>query len=235
MTRQEQLSGWRRDADGDLGTMVCRVMRAAENPVCSQGQEVTVEDIEKALEELSSRSIFSSQRHIEAAGPSRGAADILGPLFRKMTSTEGKWFTRAILKSYLPVIIPEKVTMDAYHFLLPSLWAVQSDLRRCLEVLEGPVFKIFPPKPEKADQRGLLEAAAKLVRPQVGVRVGRVEFVKARVSEIVDRKQLKLGARGVRGMLISHDFCRAVRMRRRWRMGRECQWRGSTMGVRMHY
>jgi len=183
VTRQRQLSNWRRDADGDLGKMVGRIMRAAENPPPSPGEEVTVEEIEKALEELASRSIFSSQSKQTPAGTAtRGAHEILTPLFLRMSSSEGMWFTRAILKSYLPVVIPEETAMYAYHFLLPSLWSVQSDLRRCLEVLGGAVFRVFPPKPEKRDVGELLEGAGRLVRPEVGVRVGRVKFLKARVS-----------------------------------------------------
>ncbi|KAF8425554.1 hypothetical protein EV426DRAFT_561102 [Tirmania nivea] len=181
VTRQQQLNNWRRDADGDLGKMVGRIMRAAENPSPSPGEEVTVEEIEKALEELASRSIFSSQSKQTPAGTAtRGAHEILTPLFRRMSSNEGMWLTRAILKSYLPVVIPEKTTMYAYHFLLPSLWGVQSDLRKCLEVLGGGVFRNFPPTPERRDIKESLEGAGRLVRPEVGVRVRRVEFLKAR-------------------------------------------------------
>ncbi|RPB26964.1 hypothetical protein L211DRAFT_834636 [Terfezia boudieri ATCC MYA-4762] len=181
VTRQQQLSNWRRDADGDLGKMVGRVMRAAENSPPCPGEEVTVEEIEKALEELASRSIFSSQsKRTPAGAATKGAHEILTPLFRRMSSSEGMWLTRAILKSYLPAVIPEKATMYAYHFLLPSLWGVQGDLRKCLEVLGGSVFRNFPPAPEKKDIRELLKGAGRLVRPEVGVRVGRVEFLKAR-------------------------------------------------------
>jgi len=182
-TRQQQLNDWRRGADGDLGKMVGRVMRDAENQPPARGKEVTVEEIEEALEELASHSRFSSQSKWTPAGTAtRGAQDILSPLFRRMSSSEGMWFTRAILKSYLPVVVPEKTTMHAYHFLLPRLWAVQSDLRRCLDVLGGAFFNVFPPKPQQRDVRELLQGAGKLVRPEVGVRVGRVEYLKARVS-----------------------------------------------------
>lgn len=179
VTRQRQLGNWRLDAAGDLGTMVERVMRAAENPTPSPGTEITVEEIEAALEELAARSAFSSQGK-KTTG--RSAHEILAPLFRRMSSTEGKWFTRAILKSYLPVVIPERVTMSAYHFMLPILWKFQGDLRIALGVLnENQVFKVFPAKPEVKIEK-LLEGVRDLVKPVVGVKVGRVEFLKARVS-----------------------------------------------------
>ena len=180
VTRQRQLGNWRRDAAGDLGTMVERVMRDAENPTPSPGTEITVEEIEAALEELAARSAFSSQGKRTSG---RSAHDILIPFFRRMNSTEAKWFTRAILKSYLPLVIPERVAMSAYHFMLPILWKFQGDLRIALGVLnENQVFKVFPAKPEMRDMEKLLETVGNLVKPEVGVKVGRVEFLKARVS-----------------------------------------------------
>lgn len=160
--------------------MVERVMQATENPPSSPGTEITVEEIDAVLEELAARSVFSSQGK-KTTG--RSAHEILAPLFRRMSSTEGKWFTRAVLKSYLPVVIPERVAMSAYHFILPILWKFQGDLRIALGVLnENQVFKSLPAKPEMKDIERLLEGVGNLIKPEVGVKVGRVEFLKARVS-----------------------------------------------------
>lgn len=182
VTRQRQLGEWRKDADGDLGKMVGRVMRAAENPSPPVGEEVTVEEIDEALEELARRSVFSSPGKRRGGGEGRPAHEILTPLFRRMSSAEGMWLTRAILKCYLPLVIPERVTMYNYHFLLPHLWAFQNDLRKAVGMLDTPVFRIFPPKPEKRDVRELMDGAVKLVKPEVGVRIKRVGYAKARVS-----------------------------------------------------
>ncbi|KAF8460652.1 hypothetical protein BDZ91DRAFT_798733 [Kalaharituber pfeilii] len=180
VTRHRQLSNWRREADGDLGEMVFRIMKQAENPTPAEGEEVTCEEIEIALEELAGRSPFSSQNKRNHSRVRRQAHEILGPIFLRLSSRESKWLTRAILKNYLPVVLPERLTMYVYHFLLPHLFAFQNDLRRAVELLETPLFKMFPPSPPEKDAKSLLDGAAKLVRPEVGVRVKKVGFVKAR-------------------------------------------------------
>lgn len=165
-------------------------MAAAENPVPELGMEVTVEEVDAALETLAGRSIFSSQskQHRTRSSSSIVAHEVLGPLLRRMSSGEAKWFIRAILKSYLPLVVPREDAMWAYHFLLPHLYDFQNDLRRAFRLLETPVMRIFPARPEAGDVEGLLEGAGRLVEPEVGVRVGRVEFGKATVG-IYERRE----------------------------------------------
>ena len=231
ITRQRQLSEWRIRADGDLGEMVERVMKQAENPPPMAGSEVTVEEVEKALETLSSRSIFSSQSKRNIASSSSAtvsAHELLGPIYLRLTSREGKWLTRAILKSYLPVVVPEYRTMAAYHFLLPHLFAFQNDLRRALKVLSTPVFKIFPPNPNQKDVQGLLEGAMRLIQPEVGVRIRRVGFLKARVHI---KKSIK---NDIENKTADFGF-RVVKMQQHWQKVQECLWRESMMEVNRTY
>lgn len=116
-TRQKLLDGWRTSKGGDLATVVQRVMAQTENcPV----MRVTVEEVEFALDKLAARCRFSSERLRARFGnavedePEKSADDVLRAIWRRLTSVEGKWVVRAILKSHLPLVLPGIIAWNPF-------------------------------------------------------------------------------------------------------------------------
>lgn len=72
----------------------------------------------------------------------------------------------------------ETTTLQAYHFMLPKLLSVRSDLQlACNEICSPNMVTLYPSsrhKPQLLDQK-----AMHFFKPEVGVKVGRGEFVKA--------------------------------------------------------
>ena len=147
----------------------------------SPGNEVTVEEVDKALGELAARCPFSNPA-VRAHTPLDGADRVLSSIFHRLQSRDAKWFTRVLLKSYQPVVLPEHFVLQCYHFLLPPLLRFQSDFEAAAKLLRGPLIGGMPPRPSDQDERERLRklASAELV-PRLGVKVGRPTFLKARV------------------------------------------------------
>lgn len=108
--RQNDLNNWRSSNEGDFSSVVQRIMAQAENPL---DKPVTIEEVEDMLNKLAAGCRFSSdalRTNFTAANtePNQEASTeyILKNLYRKLSSKEGKWVTRAILKCYLPVVMP---------------------------------------------------------------------------------------------------------------------------------
>lgn len=77
----------------------------------------------------------------------------------------------------------ENHTLAAYHFLLPYLLSFQHDLERACNLICSPEYSSIPHSPaNKQNTIRLLELmSARILKPEVGIKVGRPEFVKARV------------------------------------------------------
>ena len=149
--------------------------------------EVTVEEIDDALQTVAAGYRFSSPdvRANVLQPVQRNPEHILARIFVRLQSREAKWFARMILKSYLPVVIPEYVTFRAYHFLLPAILKIQSSFGDALDLLDraanNPLSKI-PPKPPREMEQPMFEIAVKYFEPKIGVKIGRATFFKARVG-----------------------------------------------------
>ncbi|PLB42238.1 ATP dependent DNA ligase domain protein [Aspergillus candidus] len=178
-SRREELEQWRQSGGVDLGQCVENVMRQAENHIIP-GQEITVEDIDEALNRIASRCRFS--------GPSvrrrqRGAVDVeeaLSPMYRRLGSRDAKWLTRMILKSFAPVILPLPLTLRGLHFLLPHLLMFQDSFEAALSTLASQPMCNFPPHPDPGLARSLRLIALQHLTPRMGVKIGRPEYYKAR-------------------------------------------------------
>ncbi|KAL3463624.1 hypothetical protein BJX64DRAFT_256612, partial [Aspergillus heterothallicus] len=177
-SRREQLEKWRASGGADLGQCVEDVMRQAENDIFP-GQEVTVEEIDYALAQIASRCRFS--------GPTvrrqRSAVDVeetLSPLYRRISSRDAKWLTRMILKSHFSEIIPEKLTLRSYHFLLPHLLLFQDSFEAAIDLLCSQRLCHFPAKPEPSLERDLAKIALHHLVPNSGIKIGRPDYYKAR-------------------------------------------------------
>ncbi|KAI5854372.1 hypothetical protein BZA05DRAFT_472984 [Tricharina praecox] len=174
--RGNDLAQWR--TCGDLGEAVRRVMRGVD----CEGGKVTVGQVDELLDKLAARSHFSNKELAR-----RVRTDQLAPpaelleLFNQLSSVEGKWLTRCILKSLAPVRMPETITLQAYHFLLPKLYMVQDNLEKaCQQICDERLTKACPiAQPDPNKYQDWLEKSISFVKPVAGVKVGRGEFVKA--------------------------------------------------------
>ncbi|KAE8154205.1 DNA ligase/mRNA capping enzyme [Aspergillus avenaceus] len=177
-SRREELERWRLAGGPDLAKCVENVMRQAENQVI-EGQEVTVEEIDTAMNAIASRCRFSGPR----VRRHRGAVDVdraLSPLYRRLSSRDAKWLTRMILKSYLPVVVPQALVLRSIHFLLPRLLLFQDSFEGALSMLASEPIAHFPPHPEPGLAKDLGTIALQHLKPVVGVKIGRPDFYKAR-------------------------------------------------------
>lgn len=96
VSRREELDCWRQSGGEDLGQCVENVMRQAENQILP-GQEVTVEEIDDALNRIASRCRFSGPR-VRRQHTAVDVDEALGSLYRRLSSRDAKWLTRMILK-----------------------------------------------------------------------------------------------------------------------------------------
>ncbi|KAI5838090.1 hypothetical protein DFP73DRAFT_635595 [Morchella snyderi] len=192
-TRAAALHSWRASrVDGDFAAVVARVLAQAE---CPPDSRVTVEYVDAVLDRVAAKSRFSSDglraavageegEEAGEAGEDAGGstrADILEALYRRLTSVQAKWVTRVVLKCLAPVEMPESHTLSAYHFLLPHLFRFQQDLSKACALVCAPEYRVHARFPPPSEREVILRSlAAQVLRPEIGVKVGRPEFVKAR-------------------------------------------------------
>jgi len=153
-------------------------------PVPRSGNEVTVEQVDSALAQIAAKCRFSSSavrsRSKESDWIASDVDGILTPLLHRMSSRDMKWFTRLLLKNYAPVILPERLVLRSLHFLLPELLKFQDSFDAVVPLIRGPVIGGFPTQLKKQDQSFYRAGAAKVLVPRVGIKVGRVPYLKAR-------------------------------------------------------
>lgn len=193
-SRRAELDRWRVFGGGDLGQCVENVMRQAENQI-PEGQEVTVEEIDEALNRVASRCRFSGPR-VRRQHTAVDVEAALGPLYRRLSSRDAKWLTRMILKSYVSVVLPASFVLRRFHFLLPHLLLFQDSFHAALGMLHSEPMVHFPPCPEPGLAKDLAVVALSHLTPQVGVKIGRPDFYKARslkhCSQMAERRRMSL-------------------------------------------
>lgn len=193
-SRREELERWRTSGGVDLAQCVENVMRQAENYITAD-QEVTVEEVDAALTAIASRCRFSGPR-VRRQRTAVDVEDALSPLYRRLSSRDAKWLTRMILKSLAPVVLPSRIVMKSFHFLLPHLLLFQDSMEAALNILHaGPISK-FPSHPEPGLARDLSSIAMQNLDPVIGVKIGRPEYYKARsikhCCQMVGRRRMSV-------------------------------------------
>jgi DNA ligase-4 len=104
--RGKTLQNWRTStSDGQLATAVKKVMKEAEFSL--DGANVTVEELDDVLDKLAGRYRFSSDELRKKAQDSNVCEPytLLGPIFLRLSSLEGKWLIRCMLKNLTPVVM----------------------------------------------------------------------------------------------------------------------------------
>ena len=177
--RHQLLDGWQEPGRGDLGACVERALQQAEFPLQPRNRQITIEEIDTVLATIAAGYRFSGPKvRAAAAGAVRQDDDeLLVSLYQRMQSREAKWLTRMILKDYGPVDIPEWVVFRTVDAQMPIAMKIHDTFEDAISLLRS---------------GRLLEHGTGLL-PRVGVKVGRVNYAKARsvkhaVSIIQNRK-----------------------------------------------
>lgn len=154
-------------------------------------QEVTVEEVNDALDCLAGLSDFSSDSHqnvfLSKSKPMKTnmqrRIEILQPIVTRLRSRELKWLVRIILKNTLPVLLPINYTMASLHFALPLLYMFQNDIRTAAQNLIGGTWDFFLPlaRPAPENLSRYTQMAIKLLEPTVGIPIKIPLAHKARV------------------------------------------------------
>lgn len=175
-SRVKELSRWTIPGSGlDLAECAEEILQQTPNV---RRATVTVEEIDTLLHGLASRNSFSApsvrSSGIPSTGPSNSKHD--GPLetlFRSLTACEAKWATRLILKNFLPVIIPEWLVYARCHHLLPTIMKIHDDFTIATRLLEQERRRVTFGEIQAED-------LPRLLKPQIGVKVGRQTWLKGR-------------------------------------------------------
>lgn len=175
-SRVEELSRWTIPGSG-LDLAECAEAILQQTPSVRRAT-VTVEEFDAILHALAANNSFSApsvrSSAVPPTGPSNSKHD--GPLeslFRRMTAREAKWATRLILKNFLPVVVPENLVYARCHRLLPTIMRIHDDFTVATRLLEQESSRVTFREIEPED-------LPRLLKPQVGVKVGRQTWLKGR-------------------------------------------------------
>lgn len=179
-SRIAQLREWEIQGAGrDFAECVEAILRATPNVA---EQDVTVEEIDATLHQLAADRAFSSpavrssfQAPKTPITLAKKEDDPLVALFRKLSARNAKWLTRLILKSFLPVVVPEHLVYSRCHSLLPTVMRIHDDFAVATRLL---AHQSGPDSVLNADVS--VSEVPRLVKPQIGVKVCRQTWLKAR-------------------------------------------------------
>lgn len=175
-SRVKDLSRWTVPGSG-LDLASCAEEILLETPSVRRAT-VTVEEIDTILHALASKNSFSApsvrSSEIPSTDPSTSKHD--GPLetlFRGLTAREAKWATRLFLKCFLPVVVPEWLVYARCHHLLPTIMRIHDDFTVATRLLEQERSRVTFGETRAED-------LPRLLKPQIGVKVGRQTWLKGR-------------------------------------------------------
>lgn len=177
--RLNELRAWKERKPADFASCLASVLAQTEMPTPKAGNEVTLEEINDALDKIAAN-VKSSAPALKVKATPFDTVEILTPVLCRLQSIEAKWLVRMLLKSYHPVQIPEHVTMQQFHFMLPDLLAIQNDFGAAVSILGHAELAQLPHRVSKADATVLKTRLAGHLVPKLGVMIKRQEYYKAR-------------------------------------------------------
>lgn len=134
----------------------------------------TVEEIDTLLHGLAARCNFSSLA--VQKGPSASRKD-LEIFYRRLSSSEAKWFTRLILKSYGVGNLEPRYVYQTYDQRLPGILQIQDDFKHAIQSLRR----------LRKTSHLHIEDVLKTIKPALGIKVGRQNWLKGRsIKNCVD-------------------------------------------------
>ncbi|TRX87925.1 hypothetical protein FHL15_011183 [Xylaria flabelliformis] len=173
-SRVLELRRWAESGSGvDLGDCVESILRRTPNSR-DDTTHLDVEEIDETLGRIAAACRFSSPA-VRAMHQTSSVCDpnaLLADIYTRLGSRDAKWFTRLVLKNYLPVVMNAHVIFRNYHPLLPQFMKIRDDLS---------VASAFVRHINDGDARLDAPAAmADVLRPRLGTKVGRQPWFKGR-------------------------------------------------------
>ncbi|GJN75398.1 hypothetical protein PLICBS_009497 [Purpureocillium lilacinum] len=148
------------------------------NPTYSDKHRVTVEEVDTLLQELASRTKWSSPaiRSSQAGLTTRDRGDLEG-VYRRLNAMEAKWLTRLVLKDYRPLILDSRLVYQCCHPVLPAILQIQDDFAAAINALQAAKSPMLP---NSSRQARLGNESIASIKPRLGIKVGRQNWFKAR-------------------------------------------------------
>ncbi|GAB1726786.1 hypothetical protein NU195Hw_g6390t1 [Hortaea werneckii] len=176
--RAKDLRSYRESGHGDLGTCTQRVLEGAGPPAIPP---LTVQEVDEVLLKLAEQCRFSDPVITTRlpSGSSRDRDELIGDVLKRMEPMEAKWFVRILLKDLAPVTVDEKAVLRSFHFLLPDLLRFQNNYEAALLLLREPQLRSIPSQPDRRSEDGYRANVSSIIKPVVGVKVGRPDFCKS--------------------------------------------------------
>ena len=176
--RARDLQSYREPRHGDLGRCTQRVLEGSGPPAVPA---LTVLELDEVLLKLAEQCRFSDPAITTrpTSGSSRDRDELIGDVLKRMEPVEAKLFVRIVLKDLAPVAVDEKAVLRGFHFLLPDLLRFQNNYEAALHLLYEPQFRFIPPQPDRRSEDGYRANVSSMLKPVVGVKVGRPDFWKS--------------------------------------------------------
>ncbi|KAI7507618.1 DNA ligase/mRNA capping enzyme [Hortaea werneckii] len=176
--RAKDLRSYRESGHGDLGRCTQRVLEGSGPPAVPA---LTVLELDEVLLKLAEQCRFSDPA-ITTRPPSGSSSDrdeLIGDVLKRIEPVEAKWFVRILLKDLAPVTVDEKAVLRSFHFLSPDLLRFQNNYEAALLLLHEPQLRTIPPQPDRRSEDGYRANISSMIKPLVGVKVGRPDFCKS--------------------------------------------------------
>ncbi|QGI92936.1 hypothetical protein CEK26_006005 [Fusarium fujikuroi] len=177
-SRIKELAQYHQPGSGvDLADCVFRILKVTPSPSYDHKNPVTVEEIDQLLHSLAAKIKWSSPsiRASQASLSPSNRTD-LESLYRRLSATEAKWFTRLVLKSYQPLALDPHLIYRLCDPILPCVLKIQDDFATAITSLQAIRGRLLPNSGRKTPREQIMGT----VKPQLGVKIGRQPWVKGR-------------------------------------------------------
>ncbi|KAF4555117.1 ATP dependent DNA ligase domain-containing protein 1 [Elsinoe fawcettii] len=174
--RSRDLNAYKEAGHGDLADCLERVLDGGGPPALPA---VTLEEVDKMFLALASGYRYSSPGVRDQHKPQVVPQVMLVNIIRRSMPNEAKWLVRLLLKDLSPVKLDEHLILKSLHFLLPDILRFQHDFDVAVQTLKGP-FRKYPSCPDAQSATLLRKLVSGSYRPQVGIKISRSTFTKAR-------------------------------------------------------
>ncbi|KAF4511087.1 hypothetical protein G6O67_002920 [Ophiocordyceps sinensis] len=174
-SRVAELARYKKPGLGlDLADCVERILATTPNPQSTKRGEITVEEIDDVLDALASKIRWSSPAIRSRA---QCEPDALAGTYRRLGAREAKWFTRLILKDFQPLILESDLVYACCHPLLPPILKIYNDFATAIKVIRDVKGSMLPNSTRSYRSK---RTALLVLKPQLGIKVGRQDWFKAR-------------------------------------------------------
>ncbi|KAF5249149.1 hypothetical protein FANTH_5525 [Fusarium anthophilum] len=177
-SRIKELAQYRQPGSGvDLADCVFRILTVTPSPSYDHKNLTTVEEIDQLLHSLAAKIKWSSPsiRASQASLTPSNRTD-LESLYRRLSATEAKWFTRLVLKNYQPLALDPHLIYRLCDPILPCVLKVQDDFATAITSLQAIRGRLLPNSGRKTPREQIMGT----VKPRLGVKIGRQPWVKGR-------------------------------------------------------